>query len=652
MIKVPSVAALMLKMDHDYGHDAPLNGIVAMQGLVSKTRTEEMLQWVVGCIDQYFECGYLVKGELTTRQINPAGGTKGTVDLFMYKKDISEHLLGGFLDELVDDHDIRREIRKRLASHSCHHNYFGWPRDAEATDLTWYSAWAEGCREVLSYGAFETLVQELKSAIEKDRKASGQELPGTAPAAPAQAFKDATDIPEHILSASLDDLDSDEDKILKYRAMAMHEVKTRIKLIVEPSSDEAFATAIADTSIGQLRGDSQKKILCLYDIRKSGESVTAPHLRPPSFRKEHAQKGLRAVMASRGRSEEMHEGDVFFVYDAGKMGNERAISSLLSTNEGKRIGHDKRMIFLTYTEVEILYIFTKSNLELAEAKHPIYGGSTAGNLVGPIQLESFQDCAWQTTFEEKKKMLGSFRVAVGGTTDGADSTPRPMFKNSELKYKKQHGAAESCDGEYEPFSFHGLPCDYYKDMMRTWNPKCIVDLTAGDLAAAFVAIELKLPYLGVMFSEKHLTEGYKHIADMTFRAMSEESSPLYEPKLAALLNPGGTDNAKGRGRGRGKGRGRGQNQQEGTGTGGNNQEEVDVLHGGGSEGQVETQTPGSADAGGSNANANESQGGSGSEPKKKKQRTGTASASGPAGGGNQTSLDHLMNQLKTLRSGK
>ena len=46
MIKVPSVAALMLKMDHDYGHDAPLNGIVAMQGLVSKTRTED---WTLEC---------------------------------------------------------------------------------------------------------------------------------------------------------------------------------------------------------------------------------------------------------------------------------------------------------------------------------------------------------------------------------------------------------------------------------------------------------------------------------------------------------------------------------------------------------------------------------------------------------------------------
>lgn len=166
----------------------------------------------------------------------------------------------------------------------------------------------------------QSRLQELKSTIEKDRKASGQALPGTAPAAPAHSVKDVTDIPEHILSASLEDLEADEDKILKYRAMAMHTVKTRIKLIVEPSSDEAFATAIADTSIGQLRGDSQKKILCLYDIKKSGESVTAPHLRPPSFRKEHAQKGLRAVMASRGKKEEVHEGDAFFVYDAGKMG--------------------------------------------------------------------------------------------------------------------------------------------------------------------------------------------------------------------------------------------------------------------------------------------------------------------------------------------
>ena len=174
--------------------------------------------------------------------------------------------------------------------------------------------------EILSYGAFETLVQELKGAVEKDRKASGQALPGTAPASTAQSVRDADDIPEHILSACLEDLETDEDKILKYRAMAMHTVKTRIKLIVEPSSDEAFATAISDTSIGQLRGDSQKRVLCMYDIKKSGESVTAPHLRPPSFRKEHAQKGIKAVMASRGRGEEVHEGDVFFVYDAGKMG--------------------------------------------------------------------------------------------------------------------------------------------------------------------------------------------------------------------------------------------------------------------------------------------------------------------------------------------
>ena len=276
----------------------------------------------------------------------------------------------------------------------------------------------------------------------------------------------------------------------------------------------------------------------------------------------------------------------------------------------------------TVGQVELMYIFSKSNLEMPEVRHSIYNGSTAGNLIGPIQVESFQDLPWQTTFEEKKKMLGSFRVAVGGPTDGGDTTARPQFKNSELKYKK-HGEAESCDGEYEPFNFHALPCDYYKDMLSTWNPKCIIDLTASDLAAAFVAIELKLPYLGVMFSEKHLTEGYKHIAEMTFRAMAVESSPLYDAKLAKLLNPGGTEPTRG-------GRG-GQQPEEKEGD-----EEKDVLQG---------QQPSEQQ----NGNANEGQGGSNSPKKKKLRTTGGNPSGSSSGNGNQTSLDQLMNQIKVLR---
>ena len=79
-------------------------------------------------------------------------------------------------------------------------------------------------------------------------------------------------------------------------------------------------------------------------------------------------------------------------------------------------------------------MFTKSNLDMPEVKRPIYPGSSSGDLVGPINLESFPERLWQVTEDEKKKMYSSFRVAVGGPTDTAaqESAKRPQYKKNEL----------------------------------------------------------------------------------------------------------------------------------------------------------------------------------------------------------------------------
>ena len=116
------------------------------------------------------------------------------------------------------------------------------------------------------------------------------------------------------------DLETDEDKILKYRSMAMHTVKQRVKLIVEPVSESAFATALSDAEIGKMRGTQERRILALYDVKKCGESITAPHLRTAPLRKDHCQKAVRAFLQSRG-SMEMHEHDLLFFMDAGKHGS-------------------------------------------------------------------------------------------------------------------------------------------------------------------------------------------------------------------------------------------------------------------------------------------------------------------------------------------
>lgn len=100
----------------------------------------------------------------------------------------------------------------------------------------------------------------------------------------------------------------------------MHLVKQRVKLLVEPASDTAFATMLSDAEIGKLRGTAERRVMALYDPKKGGEPITAPHLRIAPFRKEHAQKAVRAFLQSRSGSMELHEGDMMVFFDAGKHG--------------------------------------------------------------------------------------------------------------------------------------------------------------------------------------------------------------------------------------------------------------------------------------------------------------------------------------------
>ena len=81
---------------------------------------QDMLLWVLKSIEMYFSCGYLQKGDLTTRQISSGGGNKGVVDLWMYKKELASFRLAAFLDEHVDNAEIRKAVRLSLQDHFTH----------------------------------------------------------------------------------------------------------------------------------------------------------------------------------------------------------------------------------------------------------------------------------------------------------------------------------------------------------------------------------------------------------------------------------------------------------------------------------------------------------------------------------------------------
>ncbi|CAK9089930.1 unnamed protein product, partial [Durusdinium trenchii] len=184
------------------------------------------------------------------------------------------------------------------------------------------------------------------------------------------------------------DLETTDDKVLKYKSMAMHMVKQRVKLVVEPTSEGAFATAIADAEIGKIRGGGGQE-----------------------------------------------------------------------------------------SDVEMMHTFTKSNLDIPEVKHPIYAGSSSGDLIiGPINLESYAQRLWQVTEDDKKKIYSTYRVAVGGATETApsESGKRTQFKKKEL-------------------------------------------------------------------TRAHVVAGYKHLGELVYEAMLDEKSPLHDAKLCALLAQKGDD---------------------------------------------------------------------------------------------------------------
>ena len=266
------------------------------------------------------------------------------------------------------------------------------------------------------------------------------------------------------------------------------------------------------------------------------------------------------------------------------------------------------------------HVFTKSHIDVPEVKRAIYPGSSSGDLVGPINLETFADRAWQVTEEEKKKLYGPFRIAVGGNTETApqESGKRPTYKRAELR-RKLHGDEAQ---QFEPLSYAGMPPEFYEDLIHVWTPKAVIDFTASDLTPAYTCLEKRVPYLGVCWTEAHVVAGYKHLAELVFEGMKKESSPLHDPKLCALvqkLDPSAKAAPK-----RTSKRAKKNKVEEENEEGDENEGEEGE---GGQEGQ--------------------GQDGDGAVQAKKKPRKGTGSNTGGGGGG--SSLNDLMSQLKNLR---
>ena len=104
-----------------------------------------------------------------------------------------------------------------------------------------------------------------------------------------------------------------------------------------------------------------------------------------------------------------------------------------------------------------------------------------------------------------------------------------------------------------------MPEELFEDLFRMTQAVAVIDLTAGDGAAALAAVRLRLKYFGLCLTPCHKEHLATRIKHRLINAVATEGDSFYEPSLvSALLSaetaPTGDAKPKAKAKARGKGK--------------------------------------------------------------------------------------------------
>ncbi len=196
---------------------------------------------------------------------------------------------------------------------------------------------AEVPSEVLRATCFQERLNEVHAAIadERTRRAAATQLALAAAAPPPEAPGGCAPVRDGVGRGpeTVVDLDDDDDVIPQPEAeepfwhhFAERVVKSMVRLIPEPRTPQAVKDMLRDCHLAALRGETgSSHVLIHYDVKLSGEPITAPHYRSAPLRKEALKTAVSGVLLARGG---LLEGDMYVFNDAGKHGIDTYIPSL------------------------------------------------------------------------------------------------------------------------------------------------------------------------------------------------------------------------------------------------------------------------------------------------------------------------------------
>jgi len=592
MLDTPEIAWCMQDLDERsvlMGIPNPFDSHTRLQAIIDKCRANNRSQliWVMQGIWYHWRRGNITTLSAADIKGSAQTGNRGLADLMLFKSSLKTAILAKAATLFPESADWWGVTLSNIAE-----SYKSWFTSEESPVKTWRAGRAPSEGKFLSF--FSDVVfgkvydGPIKLAIKSSKTAAeALQMPGVVEflqeiEAKRALEKGPVDAKTEDCDASLDpEVNLVDDDIVFHlpakdsskqpttvKASAVHEgpkremlesiiantrqhIEAQIQLVVQEPDEphpHGLHAEIMATPVGKLRGSpspadpaSSKYIGVFYDPKLSGEANHRPQLRVPPLRYEPFK---RLIELARGRfgpevGDDIPDGDLYFLFDGGKMGNQVELlkpfsgkpksvkTFILWRDEDSLVQRQFRVRggIGTYRQEERLHIISANIPALKPVKFQNFKGSSGGSMMGPIILPPV-DSMWSLLWPKKKDLFTAANLIPVGGRAGPDEE----HAEDEIPKVKPRDKDTT-----EPVFFHALPGSFYDELLSAIPLAGVLDLCPGDGALALAAFKRGICYTGLCFSEPHKKLLSQHLERSIWQGMSDDTDLLYEPRLVAAL---------------------------------------------------------------------------------------------------------------------
>ena len=109
---------------------------------------------------------------------------------------------------------------------------------------------------------------------------------------------------------------------------------------------------------------------------------------------------------------------------------------------------------------------------------------------------------------------------MGGKTQGAEGSVAPERET---------------DSTVLPITYHGMPSQWYDELIHTFFVKAVIDLTPLDGKFAWQCILNRVGYIGIAFTTEHESQLFNRLKAMYKLEMSKAGSALFNVQYAKAI---------------------------------------------------------------------------------------------------------------------